>query len=262
MKIWYDGSPYNSTMLVEEPYLDNEFTREAIGIKPGAVGHANWNEKKLYEAVDEMHRRGWQIGIHTQGDRATREVLQVMEDVIRRAPRADTRHRFEHLMLTEPALFNRFADAGFEASFHIEHVYYYGRILRDGLLGEERFNRLLPVQSAFAAGLKPSLHSDHPMFSSTPIQMIKTAVIRRTKEGDVVAMKQGISVEQALRAMTINPAWQVHEDHNTGSIVVGKFADLVVLSENPLEVPPEQLDRITIDATYVGGRTVWEAGNE
>ena len=262
MKIWYDGSPYNSTMLVEEPYLNNEFTREAIGIKPGAVGHANWSEKKLYEAVDEMHRRGWQLGIHTQGDRATREVLQVLEDVVRQTPREDTRHRFEHLMLSEPELFNRFAQAGFGASFHIEHVYYYGQILGDSLLGAERVKRLLPVQSALAAGLKPSLHSDHPMFPSTPLHMIQTAVMRQTKEGDLVSEKQRISVEQGLRAMTINPAWQVHEDQNTGSISVGKFADLVVLSENPLEVAPEQLDRITVDATYVGGRSVWKAGND
>ena len=262
MKIWYDGSPYNSTMLVDEPYLDNEFTREGIGIKPGAVGHANWSKKKLYEAMDEIHQLGWQLGIHTQGDRATREVLQVLEDVVRQTPRADPRHRFEHLMLAEPELFNRFAQAGFGASFHIEHVYYYGRTLQDGLLGAERVKRLLPVQSALAAGLKPSLHSDHPMFPSTPMQMIKTAVMRRTKEGDLVAEKQKISVEQGLRAMTINPAWQVHEDHNTGSITVGKFADLVVLSQNPLEVAPEQLDRITVDATYVGGRPVWKVGNE
>jgi hypothetical protein len=262
MKIWYDGSPYNSTMLVEEPYLNNEFTREAIGIKPGAVGHANWSEKALYQAVDEVHRQGWQIGIHTQGDRATREVLQVLEDVVRQAPRADARHRFEHLMLAEPALFNRFAQAGFGASFHIQHVYYYGRILRDSLLGEERVKRLLPVQAALAAGVKPSLHSDHPMFPSTPLQMIKTAVMRNTKEGDPVSEKQRISVEQGLRAMTINPAWQVHEDHNTGSIDIGKFADLVVLSENPLEVSTAHLDRITVDATYVGGRSVWKAGNE
>ena len=201
MKIWYDGSPYNSTMLVEEPYLNNEFTREAIGIKPGAVGHANWSAKKLFEAVDEMHQLGWQLGIHTQGDRATREVLQVLEDVVRQAPREDARHRFEHLMLSEPELFNRFAQAGFGASFHIEHVYYYGRILRDSLFGEARAKRLLPVQSALAAGLKPSLHSDHPMFPSTPLQLIQTAVTRHTRQGDPVAEEQGISAEQARKVL-------------------------------------------------------------
>ncbi len=262
MKIWYDGSPYSATMLVEQPYLVNEFTREGIGIKPGAVGHANWSAEKLYQAVDEMHRRGWQLGIHTQGDRAAKEVLQVLEDVVRQAPRADARHRFEHLMLAEPAIFDRFARAGFTPSFHIQHIYYYGGILGDSLFGEARVKRLLPVQSALAAGLRPSLHSDHPMFPSTPLEMVKTAVVRRTKEGATVALEQGISVEQALRAVTINPAWQVHEEHNTGSIAVGKFADLVVLSSNPLAVSAEQLDTISVDATYVGGRLVWQAGTE
>lgn len=257
MKIWYDGSPYSATMLVDDPYLTNEFTREAIGIKPGAVGHANWKNQALHEAIDEMHQRGWQLGIHTQGDRAAREVLQVMEEVVRKSPRADSRHRFEHLMLAEPSIFGRFAQAGFAASFHIQHVYYYGRILGNELFGKARVKRLLSVKSAFAAGLEPSLHSDHPMFPSTPLQMIKTAVLRRSREGDLIAADQALTVEQGLRALTINPAWQVHEDHNTGSIAVGKFADLVVLSDNPLEVSPERLDRITVDATYVGGRSVW-----
>ncbi len=260
MKIWYDGSPYNSTMLLENPYLSNNFTREAIGIKPGALGHANWKQKELHDAIDEMHRLGWQLGIHTQGDRATREVLDVLENVIKKAPRADTRHRFEHLMLADPALFGRFSRAGFGASFHIQHVHYYGRVLRDRLFGEARVKRLLPLQSAFAAGLEASLHSDHPMFPSTPLQMVKSAVMRLSKEGDPIGPEQAISVEQALRAVTINPAWQVHEDHNTGSIAVGKFADLVVLSENPLQSPPEHLDRITVDATYVGGRLVHQVG--
>ncbi|MEE8305055.1 MAG: amidohydrolase [Candidatus Tectomicrobia bacterium] len=262
MKIWYDGSPYSATMLVEESYLNNAYTRDAIGIKPGAVGHANWSETEFYQAADEMHRLGWQLGIHTQGGRATREVLRVLEDVVKHAPRGDTRHRFEHLMLAKPASFNRFAQAGFGASFHIQHVYYFGRILRDSLFGEARAKRLLPVQSALAAGLKPSLHSDHPMFPSTPLQLIQTAVTRHTRQGDPVAEEQGISVEQALRAMTINPAWQVHEEDNTGSIAVGKLADLVVLSENPLEISPEHLHRITVDATYVGGSLVWKAGSE
>jgi predicted amidohydrolase YtcJ len=244
-------------MLVDDPYLTNEFTREAIGIKPGSVGHANWKKQALREAINEMHQRGWQLGIHTQGDRAAREVLQVMEEVVRKSPRADSRHRFEHLMLAEPSIFGRFAQAGFAASFHIQHVYYYGRILGNELFGKARVKRLLSVKSAFAAGLEPSLHSDHPMFPSTPLQMIKTAVLRRSREGDLIAADQALTVEQGLRALTINPAWQVHEDHNTGSIAVGKFADLVVLSDNPLEVSPERLDRITVDATYVGGRSVW-----
>jgi hypothetical protein len=245
-------------MLLEEPYAENAFTRDALGIEAGGRGHANWTADELFLAMQDAHRGGWQIAVHTQGDRALREALQVLERVVKESPDADRRHRFEHLMLAEPVLFDRLARAGFGASFHIQHIHYYGRVLRDKILGVERAQRLLPLRSAISAGTMPSLHSDHPMFPSTPMELIQTAVTRRTREGDLLGADQAISIEEALRSMTLGPAWQVHEDDRTGSIAVGKLADLVVLSKNPLEVRPENLGRVRVDQTWVGGVMVWD----
>ena len=258
MKIWYDGSPYSATMLLEDPYADNKFTRAALGIEAGARGHANWTEDELFAAMQKAHQDGWQIAVHTQGDRALRETLQVFERVARQSPISDRRHRFEHLMLAEPALLPRLARVGMSASFHIQHIHYYGQVLRDSILGAERAERMLPLRSAMLAGTRPSLHSDHPMFSSKPMELIQTAVTRRTREGDPLGADQALSIAEALRAMTLNPAWQVHEEDRTGSIAVGKLADLVLLSKNPLEALPDALGRIRVDQTWVGGRLVWE----
>ncbi|MEO1935763.1 MAG: amidohydrolase [Myxococcales bacterium] len=258
MKIWYDGSPYSATMLLEDPYVDNEFTRAALGINAGARGHANWKGDELFVAMQEAHRDGWQIAVHTQGDRALRETLQVMERVASQSSLVDRRHRFEHLMLAEPALFERLAQAGISASFHIQHIHYYGQVLRDSILGAERAERMLPLRSAMLAGTRPSLHSDHPMFSSTPMELVQTAVTRSTREGDQLGANETVSIAEALRAMTLNPAWQVHEEDRTGSIAVGKLADLVLLSTNPLEARPDELGQINVDQTWVGGILVWD----
>ena len=96
------------------------------------------------------------------------------------------------------------------------------------------------------------------MFPSTPMELIQTAVTRRTREGDLFGADQAISIEEALRAMTLNPAWQVYEDDRTGSIAVGKLADMVVLSKNPLDVQPEDLGRVRVDQTWVGGEMVFD----
>lgn len=262
LKIWYDGSPYSGSMLLEQPYEDNAYTRDALGIASGERGHANWTAEGLRAAMQKAHQAGWQIAVHTQGDRALRESLQVLEGVAGSEGADDRRHRFEHLMLAEPELFGRIAKAGFGTSFHIQHIPYYGRVLRDQILGAERTRRLLPIGSAMRAGASASLHSDHPMFSSTPMAMIQTAVTRRSKEGERIAGDQAISVQDALRAMTQTPAWQVHEEANTGSIEVGKFADFVVLSENPLEVPTAALHSIQVEETWVGGAMLWDRSKE
>ncbi|MFP6656297.1 MAG: amidohydrolase, partial [Myxococcota bacterium] len=166
MKIWYDGSPYSATMLLEEPYSDNAFTRTALGIKAGHHGHANWTRVALLEAMRDAHESGWQIAVHTQGDRALREAFEILETVVSEKPADDRRHRFEHLMLADPGFFKKLTDAGMAASFHIQHIYYYGQLLRTEILGEERSQRLLPLRSAELAGTNISLHSDHPMFPS------------------------------------------------------------------------------------------------
>jgi predicted amidohydrolase YtcJ len=194
--------------------------------------------------MQEAHLAGWQIGVHTQGDRALREALEVLESVTRLEPVEDRRHRFEHLMLADPGLFKRMAQAGMTTSFHVQHIYYYGEVLRKEILGEQRIRRLWPLRSAALSGTNISLHSDHPMFPSAPMELVQTAVTRRTRQGDPLALDQSILIAEALRAMTINPAWQVHDEKNTGSIAAGKFADLVILSQDPLEARPEHLGQI------------------
>ena len=122
-------------------------------------------------------------------------------------------------------------------SIHINHLLYYGDALKNDILGEERSNKILPLNSIQQRGLKFSLHADQPMFESHPLRLIQTAVERKTKEGEVLGENEKLNIMEALKAMTIHGAWQIKMEDKLGSIKVGKYADLIILDRNPLEVP-------------------------
>jgi predicted amidohydrolase YtcJ len=113
------------------------------------------------------------------------------------------------------------------------------------------------VRSALEAGVRVSLHSDAPVTPVEPLRGIQHAVTRRTRGGRVLAPAERIPVEAALRARTIDAAWQVFADDLTGSIVPGKEADLVVLGADPLLTDAEKLADVPVHTTYLGGEPVY-----
>jgi hypothetical protein len=125
-------------------------------------------------------------------------------------------------------------------------------------MGPERAARMSPAQSAVARGMKFTIHADSPVVPMEPLRLVWSAVNRRTRSGRVVGPEQRISVEQALRAVTIDAAFQHFEDGEKGTLEPGKLADLVIVSENPLDAP-ERIDQIEVLETIVGGRSRWQA---
>ncbi len=256
VKFWYDGSPYSGTMLLDEPYLESKLCCGTLGIEPGTAGHANFDPGSMLELLAGLHRDGWQVLTHAQGDRGVREVLDLYERVLSGSDRRDHRWRLEHCALISADDLARAAALGVTVSFHVNHVYYYGPELRDAIIGPVRAEALMPVATAIRNGHRVSLHADSPMYPPGPLRLMQTAVIRRTRDGERLGASEAISVEQALRAVTIDAAWQLFADGRSGSIEPGKYADLTVLDRNPLEVPPDELDRIAVLGTWSGGRPV------
>ena len=141
----------------------------------------------------------------------------------------------------------------------MNHVYYYGDELRDQILGPERAERLMPVGTAVRAGHRVSLHADSPMYPPEPFRLMRTAVTRRSRSGERIAPDEAISAEAALRAVTIDAAWQLFAEDRVGSLEVGKQADLTLVDRSPLEIAPDDLDRIQVAGTWLGGRRVFTA---
>ena len=214
----------------------------------------NFEPAEIRDLLLRLHRDGWQVLTHVQGDRGSREILDLYEQVLTTHERADHRWRLEHCALISRSDLERAARLGVTPSFHVNHLYYYGPELRDSILGEERAERLMPVGTAVAAGHRVSLHADSPMYPPEPFRLMRTAVTRRTRLGESIAPAERISVNQALRAVTIDAAWQLFRERDVGSIEAGKLADFTLVDRSPLDVDPAELDEIRVSATWLGGR--------
>ena len=252
-KIWYDGSPYSGNMHLDDNFLNSELMQTGLGLPADSPGYAMMPYETLRELIGKYHDWGFQIAVHGQGDRAVREILDAFEYARNRSPRSDHRHRIEHGALFPPDQLARTLDLGLTVSWHINHIYYYGEALRDDIIGPERAARLMPFRSALDRGLRCSLHNDSPMYPPEPFKLIRTAVTRRTRRGSVIGPDQAVTVMDALKAVTIDAAWQLFLEDEIGSLTPGKKADLTILNENPLMVDPDRLDLIKVLETYSGG---------
>jgi predicted amidohydrolase YtcJ len=256
IKIWVDGSPWIGNIDLSFPYLDTAATR-SVGIPKGSCGCANYTREQLTEIVGAYFPKGWQMACHVQGDAGADTILDVYEDALREHPRDDHRLRLEHVGAIRDDQLQRAHDLGVTCSLFVDQIHYWGDIVVDGLFGPERGNRWMPCGSAVATGMRISLHNDPPVTPEEPLRNISVAVTRTAPSGRVIGPEQRITVEQAIRAQTIDAAWQLHSDDVIGSLEVGKYADMVVLSADPRTVPPEQIADLEVRATYLAGRQVY-----
>ena len=257
IKIWVDGSPWIGNIALSFPYLDTTATR-TIGAA-GSCGHANYTREQLAEIVEAYYPLGWQMACHVQGDAGVDTILDVYEEALRCHPRPDHRLRLEHVGAIRPDQLQRAADLGVTCSIFVDQIHYWGDIIVDGLFGPEHGSRWMPAGSAVATGMRISLHNDPPVTPEEPLRNISVAVTRRAPSGRVLAPEERLTVEQAIRAQTIDAAWQLFADDVVGSLEVGKYADMVVLSADPRTVPPEQIAELYVRATYLAGRQVYRS---
>ena len=145
---------------------------------------------------------------------------------------------------------------GVTPSFFSAHTWYWGDRHRDIFIGPERAAQISPARWAQQQGLRFSSHLDTPVTPMLPLQAVWSQVNRTTYGGDVLGPGQRISAMDALRAVTIDAAWQVFQDGELGSLEPGKYADLVVLSGNPLD-DPIGMRELEVEQTIIGGATVY-----
>ncbi|MDT5257464.1 MAG: hypothetical protein QOD10_2544 [Mycobacterium sp.] len=257
IKIWVDGSPWVGNIDLSFPYLDTAATR-TIGVPPGSCGHANYTREQLTEIVGAYFPLGWPMACHVQGDAGVDTILDVYEEALRRDPRPDHRLRLEHVGAIRDEQLQRAAALGVTCSIFVDQIHYWGDIIVDGLFGPERGSRWMPAGSAVATGMRISLHNDPPVTPEEPLRNISVAVTRTAPSGRVLAPEERLTVDQAIRAQTIDAAWQLFADDVIGSLEVGKYADMVVLSADPRTVPPEQIAELEVRATFLAGRRVYQ----
>ena len=146
----------------------------------------------------------------------------------------------------------RMAALGVSATFFPVHVPHWGDWHLTRALGPERAARISPLASADAAGVRWSAHADAPVTPMRALEIVDAAVDRRTRSGVVLGPAERVDRARALRSVTIEPAWQARLETDRGSIEVGKLADLVLLSGDPLTAP--RAAELEVEAVWIGGR--------
>ena len=216
-------------------------------------------QEKLNETVEYYHSINQQVAIHANGDRAIESVLQALEHAYDRYPGRDTRDMIIHCQLATTDQLGRMKALGVIPNFFVNHVYYWGDRHISLFLGSDRAARIDPLNSALRTGLDFCLHSDLPVTEVAPLSSISNAVNRLTRNGFVLGPEERVPAEEALKAYTINAAYCSFEENIKGSIEADKLADFVVVSENPLTLPAQNLKQIKVLRTVLGGETVYAA---
>ena len=213
--------------------------------------------EELQNAVCRARDAGFQVAVHAVEAEA---IEAAVEALTRRPPQTagtPARDRIEHCSECSDATIRRLADAGVAIVTQPAFLFYRGRSYLEEV--EEHVRPWLYRLNGFVqAGLRPAASSDFPVIDPNPLVGIYAAVTRRAQTGEIVGESERISVEDALRAYTINGAYASHQEADKGSIEVGKLADLALLDGDPTHIAAERVRDIKVTMTVVGGQTVWQ----
>ncbi|MFK7975794.1 MAG: amidohydrolase [Halioglobus sp.] len=251
VKLVADGSIQGYTGYLSRPYHVPYHGDEDYQGYPSIVRDA------LFEKVMALHKAGHQLAIHGNGDKSIDDILDAFEAAQAANPVEDPRMVLIHAQMARKDQIERMKALGVTPSFFTAHTWYWGDRHRDIFMGPERAAVMSPSKWALDAGVRFSSHLDTPVTPMEPLQAVWSVVHRITYGGDVLGPEQRVSVMDALRAVTIDAAWQVFQEDNLGSLEAGKFADLVVLSANPLD-DPMNMRSLKVMQTVVGGATIFE----
>jgi len=250
VKIIADGSIQGYTGYLTEPY-HVPFHGDA-----NYRGYPTLKREDLVEEVAKLHGAGLQLAIHGNGDASIDDIIHAFREAQRRHPRDDARLIVIHAQMTREDQLDAMKELGITPSFFSAHTYYWGDRHWEIFMGPERARRMSPTRSALDKGVRFSVHLDTPVVPMQPMLLVWSTVNRISSGGRVIGEEQRISPMQALRAITIDAAWQVFREQDIGSLEPGKLADLIVLDADPL-ARPEAIREIEVLETVVGGRTIY-----
>jgi hypothetical protein len=210
--------------------------------------------EELAEIIRAGARAGWPVSVHAIGDRANREALDAFETTREAWAPLGLRHRVEHAQCLAPEDMGRFTTLGVACSVQFSHAPS-DRDLADRFWGD-RTDGAYAFRSLWDSGALVVNGSDAPVEELDPLAGIRAGVLRTIDDRPAWHPEQRVTVEEALVATTVNPAWLTGDERRRGKLRPGFLADLVVLSRDPLECPPEELETVQVVATMVGGRWV------
>jgi predicted amidohydrolase YtcJ len=251
IKLILDGSPQGKTAYLTEPYY-----------KPP---HSESDSYKGYPLIPQSEVSKWvkeyadlkiPIMAHANGDAAADMLIEAVKQA---NMSSDHRTIMIHAQTVREDQLDQMKELKIIPSYFSTHTFYWGDWHRDSVFGEERAMRISPTKSSLDRNMPFTVHNDAPVVPPDMIRLLWSTTNRKTRSGKVLGEEQKISTYSALEAMTINAAYQHYEEDIKGTIEVGKQADLVVLSEDPLSIHPENLLNVKVVATYSKGIEIFDA---
>ena len=253
IKLILDGSPQGKTAYLTKPYY-----------KPP---HSELDSYTGYPLIPQLEVSKWvkryadlniPIMAHANGDAAADMLIKAVESA-----RIGTDHRtvMIHAQTVREDQLDNIKSLGIVPSFFSTHTFYWGDWHRDSVFGLDRASRISPTKSALDRNIPYTVHNDAPVVPPDMIRLLWSTTNRLTRSGKTLGLEQRISTYEALKAMTVNGAYQHFEEKTKGTIEVGKLADLVVLSEDPLHIPAEDILKLKVVATYSHGKQIFSINN-
>lgn len=222
-----------------------------------ASGQVQPPEEELNLLVLDCHRAGFQLAFHAVEENAVRAAISALEYADSQLPVVGRRHRLEHCSECPPQLLERLSKLGVVIVTQPPFIYYGGeRYLATVAASQQPW--LYRIKSPLESGVIVAGSSDSPVVPNNPLVGIYAAVTRKAESGRELLPEEGVSAGQALAMYAVNAARASFEEDIKGSITPGKLADIVVLSDDPTRVPPEQIKDIKVEMTIIGGEVVWE----
>ena len=249
-KIVLDGSPQGKSAWLSRPY-------EGEGDYCAYPTHTT---EEVEEASLNAVKGNYQLLAHCNGDAASQQFIESYKkalDIAGTAEKMDLRPVMIHCQTVREDQLDEMAKLRMIPSIFVAHTFYWGDIHLKNL-GAERGNRISPVRSAMEKGLVYNFHQDSPVVKPDVMHTVWCAVNRITRNGQHIGTEQTIDVYDALKGVTINCAYEYHEEDIKGSIEEGKLADLVILDKNPLTVDKMSIRDIKVLETIKEGNTVYK----
>ena len=247
VKIMIDGSSSGPTAATIEPYTSNPEDRGIMTMEPDRID----------DYILRAHKAGFQVTCHAVGDRAVTAIVDAIEKAMAAYPAENRRHRIEHCAMINSDLLARIKKLGIVPVPQPIFLYEFG----DGYIrnyGNERVDNMFACKSYIDNGIIAAGSSDCPITFSSPLFGMHLAVNRVTQSGQAISENQKISVSEALRMYTYNGSYAAFEENKKGSLEPGKAADLVVLSQSPLDCKPENIRDIKVEMTIIDGEIVYQ----